>query len=259
MTQVHDPVSRGPRRAPLSAALACSALLLLGGCATITGWFEEDLPHPVTASDPVAAVAQVESVLLAERTVRIEFAITAEGAVSADLRGELLLAPGNLARIDAAGSFDGAAADLQLVSDGVQLVARAGERTSTGDTPAGLREGLVIGLTRMGLLHNLALLSGGRPPDATDGTVRTWLQLSAYERGLPQGRGGRSVLPVSFDLTVGGEPSARATLYLGAQSGLPSERSQVVRFPQGEMRVTERYARVELDAILPGNAFVIDG
>jgi hypothetical protein len=45
------------------------------------------------------------------------------------------------------------------------------------DAPAGLTEALVLGFTRMGILHNLARLTRGAAPDHADGGVREWVEV----------------------------------------------------------------------------------
>jgi len=50
------------------------------------------------------------------------------------------------------------------------------ERCFDEPVPPEVREALVIGLTRMGILHNLARLVAGVPPDRASGGVRDWVE-----------------------------------------------------------------------------------
>ena len=101
-----------------------------------------------------------------------------------------------------------------------------------------------MGFTRMGILHNLAMLSAGAPPDRADGGVEDWVTLHDLSAMVPEGPGDVAVA-VGFSITVGGAPAGTASLELDG-GGLPVLRWQTVRFPDGEMRVLERYRSVRI-------------
>lgn len=93
----------------------------------------------------------------------------------------------------------------------------------------------------MGVLHNLAMLVGGAPPDHAAGGVEDWVQTVDHRRPVPSGPPpGPDGEAVTFGLVVGGEPSGTATLWLDDR-GVPVRREQTVEFPEGVMRVVERY------------------
>jgi len=60
-----------------------------------------------------------------------------------------------------------------------------------------------------------------------------------FSQGTPGASPGAGQ-PLSFAITVAGEPAGHAVLEIGP-GGLPLERRQTVLFPSGEMRVVERY------------------
>ena len=93
-----------------------------------------------------------------------------------------------------------------------------------------LRDAVVVGLARMGLLHNVIDLAQGNGPEHADGTVREWLQPHDFRRV----RGG-----VTYQLRVSGKETSEVTLTI--KSGLPQKRTMTVHFPNGDMRVTETY------------------
>lgn len=210
-------------------------LLILAGC----GPGREPEVKPPHA-DPAARFGALENRLLAARTVRFNFHVTAEGVVEADLRGGLDLASRGGIRLTASGHFAGRPADLQLVSDDGRYEFGDATGRKVAPTPAHLREALIVGVTRMGILHNLARLADAAPPDHADGGVRDWVVLGAFA--------GDSLAPgsVSFDLSVSGEPAGSASLEIDPR-GRPVARRQTVRFPSGEMRVVERYSAVTIE------------
>lgn len=185
-------------------------------------------------SVPEELFAAVEERLL-ERTGReVGFRITSEGAFAADLSGELEIGPANEIRLTADGTFGGDPVSLSLDVAGDRMVGGNAEDRFDEPVPPALRESVVLGLTRMGLLHNLARLVAGSPPDHAGGGVREWVR-PANMLPMEVGRG------VVFDVVVNGQETASAVLRVD-ERGLPASRAQTVRFPGGEMRVRESYA-----------------
>jgi len=186
------------------------------------------------AVPPADSFAALEARLLAADTVRIAFEATADGSVTAALSGELAIDRDAVVTLTATGEFGGEPATLRLRADGERYTYGNAAELTMNRRPDGLVEALVIGFTRMGILHNLALLTSAAPPDHADGGVRDWVSVGAFRRDADA---------IGFDLTVAGEPAGTATLVLDA-NGLPVERRQAVPFPEGEMRVVETYRSV---------------
>lgn len=214
------------------ARLAASLLALAGAAASAQD------------AEPAALMAQLESRLLAARHVVIEATITAEGAVPARLKGRSDLRAGNRASASYAGEFAGKPADLTLAADGYTLRARGGAREREERVGPESNRALLLGLTRMGLLHNLARLTGAQGPDRAHGGVEQWLTLDSY-RPITYAQEGElaGLMSFGFEVVVAGTPSASARLWLDPASGLPRRRQQTVRFAQGEMTVIEDYTR----------------
>jgi hypothetical protein len=218
----------------------CSGLLLLQGCEPRPQAQEEP-----TGRDPEAVFATLEDRLTGAQSVRMEFHITAEGAVDAEVSGSLRVMAGGATVLRASGEFAGQPVDLLLeAAEGSYEYGAAPDRTMA-PTPPHLNEALFIGLTRMGLLHNLAMLTANAPPDGGDGGVREWVTVDSFSFAEGEAeREGADV--VTFNLAVAGAPAGSASLGIDPE-GRPVIRRQVVRFPDGEMRVVERYHAVSID------------
>lgn len=197
-------------------------------------------------TDAVAAFTLLEARLLEAEAVDVEFDIRATGALEAALEGRASVTGPTEASLSADGSFAGAEADIDLVAQESGMNGGNGSKTFDIETPPALSEGLLIGFTRMGLLHNLAVLSSGSPPDKTDGGVREWVTVQdlVLEESAPIS--GVETKAFGFTVVVGGQPSAVARLWVDARTGLPMRRTQVVSFPEGEMRVLEHYPSFRL-------------
>jgi len=217
------------RRFPLAA------VFLLAACQ----------PAPPSAgdaeTDPQRSFDALEVRLLAARSVRVDFHVTAEGAVEVDLTGSLQLVDHDTVSLEASGSFAGQPVDLALtVGAGAFALGNRPHLLPVEDVPEHLEEALLVGLTRMGILHNLARLVSGAPPDHADGGVADWVVVDRF--GVEEGQSGT----INFELTVAGEPSGSASLEIGP-NGYPVVRRQTVQFPVGEMRVVERYSAVTIE------------
>jgi hypothetical protein len=205
----------------------------------------DDAPD-VTPLDLSEQLQAVEDELIAvDFTMRFE--LESEGLVVSRLAGELR-SQGDTLSLRARGSFEGQPVELILEADGQRLRGANGRSTLELPQPAALEEAVVIGLTRMGLLHNLAMLVGARPPDRADGGVREWVQANAVVGGSAVGpaepsdsTGREQPKALSFGIVVAGEHVGDATLWYDPASKLPLERHQLVSFPGGEMRVRETY------------------
>ena len=188
-----------------------------------------------------SALAEVERWLLESAPLQIQFIVTSEGAVETNLRGALALLEADGLNLTADGQFMGADQMLRLAADGRRITVASPADSSEVAQPAGLREAVVIGFTRMGILHNLARLVAGAPPDHMEGGVRDWVQAVDIAWGPREMVDDIEALTLDFDIVVSGSPAGSARLYLDAMTEQPIRRTQTVQFPEGEMRVVETY------------------
>lgn len=216
----------------MRSALTFALGLLLMGCAARPPW-------PPDAADALAAV---EARMLAAPTARVDYRITSEGAFTADLTGTLGLGMRGRTLLVANGTFGGAEQRLLLVAeDGTMRGTRADSLAFEGPQPAALREALLLGLTRMGLLHNLARLTAGQPPDRAEEGIEGWIEPHSAAWGTVDQIDGRDAKALRFTLRVSGTDAADVTLWLDTETGWPLGRDQTVAFPGGTMSVAERY------------------
>jgi len=187
-------------------------------------------------SAPLAATTRFEEVenrLLAADSLRCSYRVVSRGAFEADLTGTLNIA-GDQVQVDSAGEFGGRPVDVLLRADRDSCTFGHRDQPLSIATPPELKKALLVGFTRMGILHNLARLIAGQPPDHGDGGVATWAVVDSVRDDPVEPEA------VSFDIEVAGNPSGSASLEFDAQER-PILRRQVVRFSSGEMRVEERY------------------
>ncbi|MCA9529582.1 MAG: hypothetical protein KC543_05565, partial [Myxococcales bacterium] len=188
-------------------------------------------PDPF-AGDPVAALGGLEARLLAADHVTITAQVSASGAARAELDGTIEIARATGASIALEGTFDGTAIATRWDSTAAAAV-------DTG--PPVWADGLVIGVTRMGVLHNWANVIGGADPDTGNGDIRDWVGTDepTWLHDDPASR------TLAFHVVFGGAPIGEVELTLDDR-GLPARRVQVVHFPEGDMRVLEEYVRFDV-------------
>lgn len=221
----------------LSRSLRLLVVTVVVGCAPVV---ESVAPAGVTAgaaADPALVIQGLEARLLDE-PLRLRFRVSSEGAFSAAIEGALRIMPDS-AELIGDGTFGGAPVSLQLVTADDSVRVRSPQRSFSEPAPPALREALVIGLVRMGVLHNLARLTGGALPDHAEGGVREWVELREVRRDTAAGEAGTEAL--RFDIHVSGARMAEALLLVDTNTGLPVRREQVVSFPGGSMTVVEEY------------------
>lgn len=226
--------------------------VLLGvglGCATTGDSLSGQPDAPVTGqAEPKRDDAWAERTMIdlerrlqGANRVEIAFDIQSEGTVVSQLRGTLVWSRDGELRLDATGEFDGKPQQLELLADAKMLEVRvAGEVRHSGPRPPKLVEAVVLSLTRQGLLHNLAMAVGGLPPSLADGGFDEWMRVVQPQLGPPEVFGSEDARPLEFQIEVEGQHVGHATLWLRAEN-LPLERQQTVEFPEGQMRVVERY------------------
>ncbi len=186
-------------------------------------------------------MTELEHELQDAAAVEITFVIESEGVVDSHLEGKLSWERDGVMSLTATGELAGEDQELELRGDPRSLETLvAGESRWTGERPAALIESVVIGLIRQGLLHNLAVLTGGLPPEHAEGGMDEWVEYVEPQLGEPEIFGTGEARPLEFQITVEDQLVGHATLWLDPR-GLPIERRQVVNLPEGQMRVTERY------------------
>jgi hypothetical protein len=207
-------------------------VLLLSGCAAAP-------KEPIRAPPPDPGellLRDLEQRLLRAKSVLVVSTLESSGAVNARLAARLVVGDGQRALLDVDGTFEGKPAHARLRSDGEELVLN---KLPPAPVPAELRDSLLLGLVRMGLLHNAALSVANEAPDHADGGVHHWVRIERARAGEP-------ATDISFDIVLARKPVGRAALSLDEQ-GRPTKRKQRVDLDVGELVVHERYDVFEVD------------
>ncbi len=214
-------------------------LSLLAGCASG--------PRPVPASATATErLSHAESALLGGRNLTGTFEIDSKGENAAHMTGTLELFEGNAMHLVAEGNFKSEPVQLEVDSRDsagiVRTTTKGPSVSSHRDPPADkLREAVGLGISRMGLLHNLALLSLDQPLEKTGGGFSEWARPVGTKDGASETINGEPCRRVDFGIEVEGKNMGEASVCIADATGLPLQRNQTVHFPTGEMTLTETF------------------
>jgi hypothetical protein len=215
-----------------------SLLVVLAACGSKSPPPAEPEPDPETyvfAGDPIAAFGGLEDQLGTARRVEITTQIQSVGYFKADLTATYDIEREFKVSIEVKGTVAGNPVAAKWTSHDIR-----DDRDSDIQSPV-WADAVLIGITRMGALHNLARILEKRDPDHGNGDVRTWVEVDqiVWKGDEPRTQ------TLEFDIIVSGIPSAEGELTLDTR-GLPLRRDQVVSFDGVAMRVVEHYDRFEL-------------
>ena len=214
-------------------------MTLLAGCASG--------PRPVPANASAAdRLALAETALTGARHLTGTFEIDSKGENAAHLTGTLELVDGNALHLVAEGNFKSDPVQLELDSRDaagiVRTTTKGASVSSHRDPPADkLREAVALGLARMGLLHNLALLSLDQPLEKTGGGLAEWVKPLAPKDGASDTVNGEPCKRVDFGIEIEGKNMGDASVCIADATGLPLQRSSTIHFPAGDMTLSETF------------------
>ena len=214
------------------------------------------VPGALAASGE-ALFAELEKRLQDAKNVKIGAVITATGTINVKVAGETQLVSGKQLRFGFRGKFMGEQWTAELFSNDTDTRWRTEDDFFTSERGPELEQSILLGFTRMGLLHNIAVIGSGNPPDHADGGVADWVQAVNFSDVVDEDLKGRATRRIEFGILVDGQDSGTATLWLDAETGMPARREQTVQFPDGEMKVVEIYRDIMLNAriIMESDAF----
>lgn len=235
------------------------ALALAPACAPASAPASTPAPAtaPTPATAPASALDALEQRLIAAPSFRVHARLASSGRIQSHFDGTVVAGAGARMRFALQGAFGGRDADALFTCDGARM--RGGNRGQPFDLDAapGLREGVVVGFVRRGLLHDVARLASGKTPDTIDGSARRHLEVVGATHAPGEPIRGAATEQWTWALYVDHVHGADETLWLDARTGLPLRRRVVVHFPEGDMDVGEEYDEVDVGGPVADDAFRI--
>ncbi len=214
-------------------------LALLAGCASG--------PRPVPSSATATQRFELtERALLDGRHLTGTFEIDSKGENAAHMTGTIEFVEGNALHLVAEGNFKSDPVQLEVDSrdpTGILRTSTKGPSVSSHRDPpaAKLREAVALGISRMGLLHNLALVSMDQNLERTGGGFPDFVKPLEMKDGAAESINGEVCRRVEYVIQVDGQNMGEASLCIADANGLPLQRNQTVHFPTGDMTVVETF------------------
>lgn len=173
-----------------------------------------------SSETPEQRIAAVEHRLDSAPQWSMAFTTSTSGAVNSHFTGTMNVLAGNLASIDADGFLRDQPAHI---------------RWNAGGSPSQVSHALSIGIVRLGISHNLAVLAGGaKMIEHAEGGIDQALKMTnlAWD---PKDK------KFTYHIVVEGVDSGTGELRVG-RGDMPRSRVLNVKFPNGsDMHVEERY------------------
>lgn len=175
---------------------------------------------------------KIETTLLS-RPFMVNYSATGSGLADISLSGFLSFTLDSSMVFNAIYTFTGRNIAVSPNSKADIISLNSTEIDALYSRPPALKEAVVLGLTRMGIMHNLARISYNQLPERKIGNIKEWLTV---ERLIYHNDNS-----MSFNVMANGQNSASAKLWID-ETGLPLKRKQTVCFPQGKLRVIETFS-----------------
>jgi hypothetical protein len=227
--------------------LRAACAVALAGCSPAPAAPVAATPATPVTPAPASPLDALEQRLTAARTFRVRARLASGGRIESHFEGALVAGPERRAHLAMQGAFGGKDVDALFTCDGAKM--GGGTRGKHFDLEAApaLRDGLVVEFVRRGLLHSVASLSSGEPPESLDGAARRHLVVVGLVERPGQDVRGVPTDELDWELDVDGKRAADETLWLDRRTQLPVRRRVVVHFPEGDMDVGEEYDEVAVD------------
>lgn len=172
-----------------------------------------------SSGTPEERIAAVEHRLDTAHQWSMVFTSSTTGAVESRFNGTINVLAGNFASVDADGFLRGNPAHIRWEASG---------------SPAQVSHALTIGVLRLGITHDLAVLAGGaKMIENAEGGIEQALRMTNVAWDAKEKK-------FTYHIVVEGSDVGTGELWVG-RGDLPRQRKLTVHFPNGDMHVDEHY------------------
>jgi hypothetical protein len=164
--------------------------------------------------------------------------VVSSGAIASDLNADVGVANSGIVAIRMHGTLEGKPDNAVLRTDGVvTMITKDGKETRLQPGHS-MREAVQLGFARVGLWHNLLLLSHGSQPEHHEGGIKQWADVGNvhYATSAPKGMTG-----LAFDVMIEGKKVGAATLWIDDASKMPVKREQTLTLDGKKIQTVEDY------------------
>jgi hypothetical protein len=192
------------------------------------------------APTAVQKFESLEALLARAGRFDVKAHVVSSGAVASDLTADVGVANSGIVAIRMHGTLDGKPDDRLLRTDGVvTMVTKDGQDTRL-QPGHNMREAVQLGLLRVGLWHNLLLLSHGLQPEHHEGGIKSWTAVdNIHYAGAPRA----GATSIAFDVLIENKKVGTATLWIDDKTELPVKREQTIVLDGKKIQTVEDYSK----------------
>jgi hypothetical protein len=165
-----------------------------------------------------------------------EFEQMEEAILSAPVQGKTVSHAEGSVKVDVDATLT-IGADTKISFKG-NVMGQDVDKTYENPTTPELRDAILLGLTRMSLMHNLVLFTRDRPPANVEGHIRQ--ALTPHDFAKAPGGG------IAYKLRAGNREMGEGVIKFNSKSHLPMSRKFVFHLDNGDMKVSESYQLTRL-------------
>jgi hypothetical protein len=181
----------------------------------------------------------VEALLARAGRFDLKAHVVSSGAVTSDLNADVGVANSGIVAIRMRGTLEGKPDNVVLRTDGVvTMVTKDGEDTRL-QPGHGMREAVQLGFVRVGLWHNLMLLSRGVQPEHHQGGIKQWADVGNIHFATSTQK---ALTGLTFDVLIEGKKVGTATLWIDDASKMPVKREQTLVLDGKKVQTVEDYS-----------------
>ena len=198
----------------------------------------------VSSAAPAAPTAEqkfkdVEALLARAGRFDLKAHVMSSGAVTSDLNADMGVANSGIVAIRMHGTLEGKPDDVVLRTDGVVTMITMDGKDTRLQPGHGMREAVQLGLLRVGLWHNLMLLSRGVQPEHHQGDIKLWADVSnVHYIATPQ----KGSTALAFDVRIENKKVGTATLWIDDATKVPLKREQTLILDGEKIKTVEDYS-----------------
>jgi hypothetical protein len=165
--------------------------------------------------------------------------VVSSGAIDSDLNADVGVANAGIVVIRVKGTLQGKPDEVVFRTDGiVTMVGKDGQQTRLQPGKS-MRQAVQVGFARLGLWHNLLLLSHGAQPEHNTGGILEWVTVANIHYASPTKKG---LTGLAFDVSIEGDRVGQATLWLDETTKMPVRREQSISIDGKTVNTVEEYS-----------------
>jgi len=171
------------------------------------------------------------------------------------VKGTMLLAKGNKARVEVSGEFFGKPFKMEMVSDGTKMKTETtpAKGGAVKDTPKNFNINMAGMVSRAGILGGLFAARPQRPGQK-DPELDEILKISGFALGKKEKLGDRQVQVIDYEVMLDNDTAMTAQVWLDSETRLPLKRVLSAKAGKAEFRITETY-QIRVNGKIDGKRF----